>query len=99
MYLGIEIGGTKLQLGIGAGDGDIIALHRDTVNAAAGADGIRAQIQGAIPELLTRAKLERGQIRGVGIGFGGPVDDATRTVIKSHQIAGWDSFPLADWMT
>jgi glucokinase len=27
------------------------------------------------------------------------VDDATHTVIKSHQIAGWDDFPLADWIT
>jgi glucokinase len=26
------------------------------------------------------------------------VDDATRTVIKSHQIEGWDGFPLADWI-
>jgi glucokinase len=34
----------------------------------------------------------------VGIGFGGPVDDATRSVIKSHQIQGWDGFPLADWI-
>jgi glucokinase len=27
------------------------------------------------------------------------VDDATRSVIKSHQIAGWDGFPLADWVS
>jgi glucokinase len=99
MYLGIEIGGTKLQLGIGAGDGLLTALWRGPVDAAAGADGIRKQIQAAVAELLNRAKLERTQIRGVGIGFGGPVDDSTRTVIKSHQIAGWDNFPLADWIT
>src|SRR5206468_11760890 len=43
--------------------------------------------------------FERSQIKGVGIGFGGPVDDATRTVIKSHQIEGWDNFPLADWIS
>src|SRR5207302_1184127 len=40
----------------------------------------------------------KDQVRGIGIGFGGPVDDAARTVIKSHQIQGWDNFPLADWM-
>src|SRR5262249_14092317 len=44
------------------------------------------------------AKRRRDELKGVGIGFGGPVDDATRTVIKSHQIAGWDGFPLADWI-
>jgi glucokinase len=38
-------------------------------------------------------------VKGIGIGFGGPVDDATHTVIKSHQIEGWDNFALAEWMS
>src|SRR5438067_9706269 len=98
MFLGIEIGGTKLQLGLGPGDGTIVALWRGKVNPAAGGEGIRQQITAAVPELLAQAKLDRAQLQGVGIGFGGPVDDATRTVIKSHQIEGWDNFPLADWI-
>ncbi len=99
MYLGIEIGGTKLQLGLGRGDGVIAALWRGTVNPADGGEGIRKQIVAALPELLAKASLDRGHLTGVGIGFGGPTDDATRTVIKSHQIAGWDGFPLADWIS
>ncbi|MSU77483.1 MAG: ROK family protein [Gemmataceae bacterium] len=98
MYLGIEIGGTKLQLGLGDGAGSLHALWRGTVVPGDGADGIRRQIEHAIPELLANANRARGEIRGVGIGFGGPVDDATRSVIKSHQIQGWDGFPLADWI-
>jgi glucokinase len=99
MYLGIEIGGTKLQLGLGDGLGAIHALWRGTVVPADGADGIRQQISDAIPQLLANAKWERADLQGVGIGFGGPVDDATHTVIKSHQIQGWDGFPLADWIS
>jgi glucokinase len=99
MYLGIEIGGTKLQLGVGPGDGTLAGLWRGNVDAAAGGDGIRRQIAAAVPELLAKAGLERGALRAVGIGFGGPVDDATRTTITSHQIEGWDNFPLADWAT
>jgi glucokinase len=68
------------------------------VDVAAGPGGIRRQITAAVPELLARAGLGRDQLRGVGVGFGGPVDDATHTVIKSHQIAGWDHFPLAEWV-
>lgn len=98
MYLGIEIGGTKLQLGIGPGDGTLAALWRGGVMPAEGADGIRRKILSAVPELLTRAGIERAHLRGVGVGFGGPVDDRRRSVIKSHQIAGWDDFPLADWI-
>src|SRR5437868_10354672 len=99
MLLGIEIGGTKLQLGLGQGDGHILALWRGTVDPAAGGDGIRRQIQAAIPELLAKANADRSALKGVGVGFGGPVDDATRTVIKSHQIEGWDNFALADWVS
>jgi glucokinase len=98
MFLGVEIGGTKLQLGIGPGDGTLAGLWRGAVVPAEGADGIRRQIEAAVPELLTLANIARDRLHGVGIGFGGPVDDAGRTVIKSHQIGGWDDFPLADWI-
>jgi glucokinase len=97
-YLGIEIGGTKLQVGLGRGDGVLARLWRETVDVAAGPEGIRRQITWAVPELLAEANLKRSEVAGVGIGFGGPVDDATHRIIKSHQIEGWDDFPLADWI-
>lgn len=99
MFLGIEIGGTKLQLGVGPGDGTIRALWRGTVNPAGGGEGIRRQIAVAVPELLANAGLNRGDLRGVGVGFGGPTDDATQSVIKSYHIEGWTGFPLAAWLT
>lgn len=98
-YLGIEIGGTKLQLGVGADDGVLAGLWRGVVDAPAGPEGIRRQIAQAVPELLAKANIDRSRLKGGGVGFGGPVDDATRTVIKSHQIEGWDNFPLADWVS
>jgi glucokinase len=98
-YIGIEIGGTKLQLGVGSGKGRLRGLWRGDVNVAEGPDGIRRQIIGAIPALLSQAGVDRDSIAGVGIGFGGPVDDATQTIVKSHQIDNWDGFPLADWIS
>jgi glucokinase len=99
MFVGIEIGGTKLQLGLGDGAGTLVRLWRGTVDVPAGALGICRQIETALPKLLDEAGVDRSQVRGIGVGFGGPVDDATRAVITSHQIAGWDNFPLADWLT
>lgn len=97
MYLGIEIGGTKLQLGVGDGRGHMVALVRQPVEPSRGAEGIRRQIEQALPELLRQADLTRSDLRGMAYGFGGPVDDLTRSVITSHQVAGWDGFPLASW--
>ncbi len=98
MHVGIEIGGTKLQLGLGETDGRLAGLWRETVDAAAGPEGIRKQIVRGYPELLAQAKVAATDVAGIGIGFGGPVDDATGRIIKSHQIAGWDDFPLAHWI-
>src|SRR5439155_790967 len=72
---------------------------RGGVDVARGGEGIREQILRETPLLLERAGVDRGQVRGGGGGFGGPVDDADQTVIKSHQIDGWDGFPLAKWLT
>jgi glucokinase len=99
MFLGLEIGGTKLQLGMGAGDGRLAGLWRDKVELAAGPEGIRRQITKAFPELLAQCKIDRSMVQGIGIGFGGPVDDHAHTIIKSHQIEGWDNFALERWLS
>lgn len=93
MYLGIEIGGTKLQLGVGAGDGsDLVALERLEVQPRRGAAGIIEQIEKTAVELI-----QRFGVLSIGIGFGGPVDSALGRVTKSHQIDGWEDFELSAW--
>lgn len=93
MFLGIEIGGTKLQLGVGTGDGPpLVAMERRDVDRAKGAASIRDQILEA-----GRSLLSRFPVQGVGYGFGGPVNSATGRVITSHQVAGWTDFPIVEW--
>src|SRR5436305_1224607 len=99
MFVGIEFGGTKLQIGLGPGDGVMTRLWRGPVDVAAGGDGIRRQIVAAVPELLAKSGVKSESLRGIGVGFGGPVDDQAQTIIKSHQVHGWDNFPLARWLT
>ena len=95
--LGVEIGGTKLQVGLGQGDGRIDALERRAVDPDRGANGILEQIDGMIVALLAQVGATRAQLDAVGIGFGGPVDAERGVVTKSHHVVGWDRFPLADW--
>ncbi|MDY0166906.1 MAG: ROK family protein [Thermoguttaceae bacterium] len=93
MLLGIEIGGTKLQLGAGTGDGGPLAdLVKLDVAPGAVAKGIRRQVESAAGPLIAKHG-----VRGIGIGFGGPVDQDRGVTITSHQIDGWDGFPLASW--
>ena len=96
--LGIEIGGTKLQVGLGRRDGTLVDLERLRVVPELGAGGILAQIEEATAALLARHGLNSTNLASVGVGFGGPVDSERRVVVVSNQIDGWTSFPLVEWV-
>ncbi len=96
LLLGVEIGGTKLQLGLGRGDGRIASLQRRTIRPGDGAGGILHQIERAFADLVADRGGELPD--AAGIGFGGPVDVAGGSVLRSHQVHGWDGFELADWV-
>jgi glucokinase len=97
LFLGVEIGGTKLQLGLGDRDGSLIALKRGDVRVDQGASGIRDRIGELADELFNDHKITSYDLAAIGVGFGGPVDVAEGRVIASHQIEGWTNYPLAVW--
>ena len=91
IYLGIEIGGTKIQIFAGRSSRELAQVERFAVEP--GTDG---------PKLFKRIievcenYLRGHPCRGIGVGFGGPVRDGR--VRRSFQIAGWENFPLGDEM-
>ena len=98
MLLGIEIGGTKLQVGLGTESGGLIALERRIVVPEREASTILGSIAEAVETLLSASNVSRSQVKGVGIGFGGPVDPLLGLVVESHQIRGWTGFKLCEWV-
>lgn len=92
-FLGLEIGGTKLQLVAGSADGSITRRWRADIDAHAGADGIRRQITAWLPEAQALAPV------ALGVGFGGPVDWRTGQIARSHQVEGWSGFPIGTWLS
>ncbi len=92
-FIGIEIGGTKLQLVIADASlaiKDKISLQ---VNQDNGAKGIQQKIEESINKLKTNKRLT-----AIGVGFGGPVNYKTGTISTSHQIEGWNGFNLKAWL-
>ncbi len=95
--IGIEIGGTKLQVGLGGADGTVVKRLRETVDPARGGDGIRCALEDLVPCLIAETGGQMSDLAGIGIGFGGPVDSKRGVTLVSHQVEGWDSFPLKEW--
>lgn len=91
-YIGIEIGGTKLQL-IAGQPSHIIETLRYDIDIAKGATGIQEQIATGLQKLLSQY-----DIAAIGVGFGGPVEAQTGIIQVSHQVAGWQHFNLKQWL-
>ena len=98
LAIGIEIGGTKTQVGIGSASGKLLkpAVRRQVVQEN-GAEGIRRDLVSMAAEALDSTKHSISEIDRIGIGFGGVLDTNQGLILKSYQIAGWDNFPLKDW--
>jgi len=94
MILGVEIGGTKLQVVLGDEAGKIGERRKLAVDPAKGAAGIRQQIEKAVAELTQGRRILR-----VGVGFGGPVDWKTGQICVSHHVEGWSEFDMAGWLS
>jgi len=90
--LGIEIGGTKLQIVFGYADGTIHSTHRFLVNKEEGATGIRNTIES------TLKKYEDEKITAIGVGFGGPVNRFSGQIETSFHVEGWSGFGIKDWL-
>lgn len=92
-FLALEIGGTKLQLFVGDESANILQRWRFNVEPRLGGEGIRTQIERALPDILGSH-----DVAAIGVGYGGPVDWRTGQICCSHQIEGWADFPLGDWL-
>jgi glucokinase len=92
-FIGIEIGGTKLQLVSADTALTIQQQVHAKVNRQLAAKGIQEQITKALEKIKGRHS-----IAATGVGFGGPVNHATGKISVSHQIPGWEDFDLKQWL-
>lgn len=90
-YIGIEIGGTKLQ--VVRGGLRINSSCRRDIDSARGAAFIQQQIMECLHEAMGGK-----EIAGIGVGFGGPVDHQTGIIRLSHHVPGWTGFPMKEWL-
>ena len=99
LSIGIEIGGTKTQVGIGTPDKGLLpgGILRKAVTRVEGANGILHDITSMVDQVLTTQQLRLSDVKRIGIGFGGILDSANGITLKSFQIDGWTNFPLKEW--
>ena len=91
--LGVDVGGTKVAVGLMDRDGRILAQNRKPMVAnGTAAAGLKAVVS-AIDSL---ASSSPGGIRSIGICAPGPLDPKTGVVLNPPNLPCWRDFPLAE---
>src|SRR5579872_220430 len=93
-YLGVDIGGTKIAVGVVDHEGKILAQSRAPMvpngTAEAGFDAVDHAIRSMIETKAAR------QVQGIGICAPGPLDPHSGVVLNPPNVPCWRNFPLAE---
>lgn len=93
-FIGIDLGGTNMQIGVVDSDYKIIGQAKRKTKAEEGTEAIISRIIGGIEEACTAARITIDDIGGVGIGAPGAVDPYKGIVIEAVNLR-WENLPLA----
>jgi glucokinase len=84
--VGVDLGGTKILVGVVGEDQAILARSKRSTPAEAGGPAIVASIVEAIDQALGEAGLGRSDIAGIGIGSPGPIDPERGLILFSSNL-------------
>jgi len=95
VYVGVDLGGTNVQIGLLDGDGKLIQSGKAKTKAEAGADAVIGRIGKLTRDVVEKAGLMMNDVAGLGIGAPGAIDHKKGRVITAVNLR-WDNVPLAD---
>lgn len=88
--LGIDIGGTKIALGVVAEDGRVLTRASFPTDAGQGFDVAVRRMVTAAREAIRESGVSSTAIVGAGIGCTGPVNSSTGVIDNPHTLPGWE---------
>lgn len=91
--LGIDLGGTKVELALVDPGGRLVASHRRVTDSAGGPQRVIEDVIDGARELLTNADAP---VTGVGVGVAGQVDGRSGVVRTAPNLEDWRDVRLAE---
>jgi len=91
--LGVDIGGTKVAVGIVDRDGKILTQSREPMLASGTAEAGLEAVLKAIDSMM--ANEAHGKIESIGICAPGPLDPKTGVILNPPNVPCWRNFALA----
>jgi len=99
MYrIGVDLGGSKIAVGLVDEDNKIVSKAWTPTRAEAGAEGIVGDILMCVSNALTLYGADIRECAGIGVGSPGTCDVENGTVRNAHNL-GWFGVPLCQMLS
>lgn len=94
MRIGIDLGGTKVSIGLVQEHRVLGKPHRILISSCRDADDLVAKMKSAMEELLQAARLTWRDLEFIGVGSPGPLDYKTGWILKTPNLKIVVDYPL-----
>ena len=93
IVVGVDLGGTKVQVALVRADGHVLASERRATGADRGPDAVIATIADAVNDMVRDRRGHR--VAGIGVGVAGQVDPE-EGIVRFAPNLKWRDVPLRD---
>jgi glucokinase len=97
LRLGFDIGGTKIGIALGDGQGRLCATQRIATPRGPDWQSDLVEIAAAARALLEAQGLDPAAVEAIGIAAPGPLDPERGCLRKPPNLPHWDQVPLRAW--
>src|SRR5690349_840632 len=94
LFLGVDIGGTKLAAGVLTAAGEVLSDERTATVAAEGPDAVIARLIALCRRAVASAGVAWADLAAVGVGCVGPLDPWKGIIQAPPNLPGWVDIPL-----
>jgi len=91
-FLGIDLGGTNIKIGLFDGQGQVVARDSLLSRIDLGPESTVERVADAVRRLVSPAEWRK--VHALGIGCPGPIDLEQGRIIKAGNLRAFDNFPV-----
>lgn len=96
LFVGIDLGGTNIKLGLVDDCGRTIEYHSVPTNVEQGPDQAVERISSGVTHLLEEARVTKSDVVRIGLATPGPMDLDAGLLLTPGNLPGWWDFPIRE---
>ena len=95
-FVGIDLGGTNIKVGVVDDLGRPVSYTKIDTNLQRGPEDAVRRMADAVGRTVSAVELEEGDIPHVGLGAPGTMDIPAGMLLEPVNLPGWEQFPIRD---